>query len=317
MADSDNKLNKFIEGELQVLSPLMAKSQELAKAAAKVEITDKVSYGDAKKVKRELVSHRTGVKDMRLTFTRKLDDLKSQFIAKEDEVLQPSIAAEAIVKEKIGEYEDEQQRLKELEEKRIGSITSKIAEIQLGIDRKTGTLEDVKRSRAAVKMELGLLDPKDRTKVAIKKAVEETREWLDETEQFITDRIEQERIAEEQRKEQERLDAERKKLEDDKADAKFNTVKEVHEALSEAPIAPVEAAKNVEKIIDAPNEFLLPDELGWECNDKISEYIDEWAKTYVSFMKKTGDDNTALWEISKAQLMDNIYAIIKKYQEKK
>lgn len=208
--EDDKKLNKFIEGELVQLSPLEKRSIELKAEAEAVEISDKSDLIDAKKVKKALVSHRTSVKDMRLTFTRKLDNMKDQFIKKQDQVLEASIAGEAIVKDKIDVYEKEQRLLKEAEENRIQSIIDKFVMPQL--DRKIATKEEVARARAAIKMELGLLDIKDRNKVIIKKQVAAIRESLDELEQFITDRDEQARIAEEQRIEQERLDADRKKL---------------------------------------------------------------------------------------------------------
>jgi hypothetical protein len=61
------------------------------------------------------------------------------------------------------------------------------------------------------------------------------------------------------------------------------------------------------------NDFLLPDELGWECNDEISNAIDLWAKD-CDRADPERTDSKMLWGVAKAQLMDNIYAIIKKYQ---
>lgn len=57
------------------------------------------------------------------------------------------------------------------------------------------------------------------------------------------------------------------------------------------------------------NEFLLPNELGWVCNDKLQEYVKGWyARTEV--LTKEGVPLT----VSTAELIDNVYAIIKKYQ---
>lgn len=69
------------------------------------------------------------------------------------------------------------------------------------------------------------------------------------------------------------------------------------------------------------HEFLLPDELGWACNDEVSKAIDKWRNDFTKNMKRAGTDENgnwpmALWEVSKAELMDEIYAIIKKYQAK-
>lgn len=57
-------------------------------------------------------------------------------------------------------------------------------------------------------------------------------------------------------------------------------------------------------------EFLLPDDIGWRCNDEISDYIDKWARK----LPKVIDYGT--WQVAKGELMDNIYALIKKYQKK-
>lgn len=239
MAD-EKQLDKIdIQSELKTLSPIEAKSIELQKKADAIEITDKITYGDAKKLKRELVSHRNVTKDLRLTFTRKLDNLKDQFIKKQDEVLQPSLAGEAVVKDKIVEWEQLEAERKAAEEKRIQTIIDKIRNIQ-PIDFKTGTIEDVQRARASIKMELSLLDAKDKNKVAVKNIVEDLRRELDDIEDHINTRIEQERIAEEQRIERQRLDEERKKLEDEKAAAQTRVDEKTKEVeskiIDEAPI---------------------------------------------------------------------------------
>lgn len=258
---SDEKaLDKIdIANELKTLSPIEKRSIELKKLADKVEIKDKPTYLEAKKIRRNLVSHRTSTKDLRLTFTRKLDNLKDQFIKKQDEVLEPSVAGEDLIKEKIAVWEKLEAERKEAEEQRINGIVDKIMIIQLDIDRRTGNLEDVKRARAAVKMELSLLDPKDRNKVVIKRAAEQTREWLDETEEFITDRIEQERVAEEQRKEQLRLEAERKELEEEKvSEAKVETPEPVSAPVEEADKgnSPLVKASEPESEVDSVNETI-------------------------------------------------------------
>lgn len=254
MAD-EKALDKIdIASELKTLSPLEQKSLELQERATKLTITNKETYVDGKKLKRELVSHRTGVKDLRLTFTRKLDNLKDQFIKKQDEVLAPSIAGEELVKKQLEDWDKAERDRKEAEEKRIAEIVNKFAVMQIGtVDRKTGSLEDVKRQRAAIKMELGLLDSKDRTKVAVKNIVEQTRTWLDECEQYIIDRIEQERVAEEQRLAQEKLDAERKEFEEKKAaeEAEIRSGRE-RELLEKSKVPDAGMThEQVEKLIEA------------------------------------------------------------------
>ena len=119
------QLEKFITGELQTLSPLEELSIELKEKAEAVKISNGYTYTNAKAIRRELVTHRTTVKDMRLTFTRKLDNLKDQFIKKQDLVLQPSIAGEALIKEKILIYEADVQRRKDVELARIAAILAR------------------------------------------------------------------------------------------------------------------------------------------------------------------------------------------------
>ena len=272
MADTEKALDKIdIKSELKVLSPIEARSIELKEQAEAITIEDKPSYQEAKKVKRELVTHRTTTKNLRLTFTRKLDNLKDQFIKKQDEVLEPSIAGEDVIKEKIAAWEKAEAERKEAEEKRIADMVAKIVTIPDGFDVQTGNLEDIKRLRAALKMERGLLDANDRNRVAVKNATEEVTRKLDSAEEFIIARIEQERIAEEQRKEQERLDADRKKLEEEKAAAAATPVNsDVQggmDALVNTPKVPTPASPPSE----APLEHTTGVDLGSPQGDRSVE----------------------------------------------
>jgi hypothetical protein len=62
------------------------------------------------------------------------------------------------------------------------------------------------------------------------------------------------------------------------------------------------------------NEFLLPTELGWKANDELADYIDEWVRVLRQEILLFEHSDPKLWSIAKAELMDNMYAIIKKYQ---
>lgn len=249
MAEGEKALDKIdIQSELKTLSPIEKRSIELREMAESVEITDKASYLEAKKIRRELVSHRTATKDLRLTFTRKLDNLKDQFIKKQDEVLEPSIAGEDTIKAKIAEYEKLEAERKAAEEERIEQICMGLTDVLVGLKRKESTLEDVKRARAALKMERGLLEVNDRNKKVIKDTVARINETLDETEQFIKDRMEQERIAEEQAKEAERLAAEQRKIDEQKA------AEEKRKAEEEAAATPVnsDVQGGMDALVDKP-----------------------------------------------------------------
>lgn len=64
------------------------------------------------------------------------------------------------------------------------------------------------------------------------------------------------------------------------------------------------------------HEFLLPDELGWECNDEISKMMHEKFKEFANLSTEMVVDGVML-SVLIAELTDEMYAIIKKYQSKK
>lgn len=68
------------------------------------------------------------------------------------------------------------------------------------------------------------------------------------------------------------------------------------------------------------NEFLLPNELGWEANDKIGMRLREYANAWAtSVMENMNDEQRAhvMSAVLTAEAMDDVYAIIKKYQKEK
>lgn len=67
------------------------------------------------------------------------------------------------------------------------------------------------------------------------------------------------------------------------------------------------------------NEFLLPNELGWECNDELSDLLERWHTDWFTQRQlgKFEAPTWAQWKVHKATLIDEMYAVIKKYQEKK
>jgi len=68
------------------------------------------------------------------------------------------------------------------------------------------------------------------------------------------------------------------------------------------------------------NDFILPDDLGWGCNDELSEMMYEYAEKAIEIVLKgmTADHNKAggYLTVLTAEYMDNMYAVIKKYQKK-
>jgi hypothetical protein len=68
-----------------------------------------------------------------------------------------------------------------------------------------------------------------------------------------------------------------------------------------------------------PNQFLLPDELGWECNDILSDMLLEYALKATTVCLENTEKNymSAMLRVVTAEYMDNMYAVILKYQKDK
>lgn len=64
--------------------------------------------------------------------------------------------------------------------------------------------------------------------------------------------------------------------------------------------------------------FLLPDELGWECNDEINAMITKKLLKLGKLGVEAGGISSKgiLLEITIAEIIDSSYAIIKKYQKR-
>lgn len=70
----------------------------------------------------------------------------------------------------------------------------------------------------------------------------------------------------------------------------------------------------------AKHEFMLPDELGWACNDEVHAVIKNWLTSIAKNREKggytVGNEFAMFMGVAIAQLSDDVYATIKKYQEK-
>jgi hypothetical protein len=68
------------------------------------------------------------------------------------------------------------------------------------------------------------------------------------------------------------------------------------------------------------NEFKLPDDLGWKCNDAVHKCIADWlgkvARAQKGYDYDSTEDFKLYMEVAIAELSDDVYAIIKQYQKK-
>lgn len=63
------------------------------------------------------------------------------------------------------------------------------------------------------------------------------------------------------------------------------------------------------------NDFLLPDELGWDCNDELNEIVKDKIKTLENALSMGAIKSGIYADVWIANLLDDIYAVIKKYQK--
>lgn len=303
--EKNKDLEKFVNGELQVMSPLLVKSKSFLVEANKVVVKDKDSLAEAKRQKKEMVEHRNSVKDLRLTFTRTLDGMKAQFIEKQDEVLAPSIEAEGILKERIFDYEEEQRKIKEAENARVQEIIESL--YMPKFDRKSITEDEAIKAKVDFDMTVNALDKKDRSKKAVKEQIISTRELFEELITHVKTRDEQRATAIAQEKERRALDEAQRKLQD------AQSRDDVDKAMSEPPTPPAEVKANIDKIMDddsgTDNPSALVVALGGDCfveaDQALKNKLDEIKEQEMS------DEQYQQWRI---QTLDAIYRVIEKYQ---
>jgi uncharacterized protein YegP (UPF0339 family) len=67
----------------------------------------------------------------------------------------------------------------------------------------------------------------------------------------------------------------------------------------------------------AKNEFLLPDDLGWACNDEVHKVIADWLQKVSKYWNKqgapVGNELQMFMTVAIAELSDDVYSVIKKY----
>ncbi len=190
------ELQEYVDTQVAQISPFKKISFELANRANLVEVTDDKSLKCAVDIRRDITKHAVAVKNARLSITRQFDEVKSQFIEAEKDVLEPAENAKTVVGNKIMDYEVEQERIRMIEERRIDEIISKFdtnvrqirtlkAIDERGAELKAifSTLPEVDQSNSFIKLAFtqainSLLTRKDEIRTAEVNAIEQAKAEL-------------------------------------------------------------------------------------------------------------------------------------------
>lgn len=192
---TDTTLQKFEENMLKQVSPLEKTSIELLAKAQAQNISDNGSLAKAVAVKKEINAHSKFIKDSRMSLTRPLDDMKKLIMSKEAEVTAPLDKAKSTVSDKILAYEEEQERLAEVERARIAIILDSLRVAVWDYD----TVKAVEARGRELKKTFMALSEKDQADAAIKLQLRESVDALTtrkaNLEEEERQRIERERLA--------------------------------------------------------------------------------------------------------------------------
>lgn len=246
-----SQLQDYVDTQVAEILPLKKISLEIAERASRVIVTDAATLKVALDIRKEITRHATAVKNARLDITRQFDDVKSQFIAGESDILEPTEKAKTAISEKIMDYEAEQEKIRKTEQDRVDAITAKFATNV----RQYRTLKAIDERGAELKTVFSKLPQEDQDNPAIKLAftqvVNELLARKDEIRTAEVDAAEQAKIAAKRRV--------------DLAQAEAEAARAEKSATSSQKQAPKTGLKTVTKftIVDAgaiPREFCTPSE---------------------------------------------------------
>jgi len=167
-------------------------------------------------------------------------------------------------------------------------------------------------------MELGLLDSKDRNKVAIKDKVAEIRVYLRELGEFVIERDRQAKEAEALHAERARLDAERAELAAEKAKAVDKEEVSKGIVVTDTVFSPKDIQEVAENAMTAKKPVSeLNDERGYKDIPRAEE--DTLKSSLASEIDRLADYLLAEWplEITDGSAVDVAIKIMNKFKETK
>lgn len=275
---AQTKLEQYVGSELDKISPILVVSNRLKKEAEAIEVTDGTSLTKAITLKKETVRHRNRTNEERLKITRQFDSITKQFISKEEEVLLPALEAESIVKSKILAYEEELEKKRQAEIKKIQLFVDSV-KVNPKIKRSTATPEDIEKESVRLEKEIEDFNDYYLGNPDVNKQIVESRAFLEELKAYVVERDRQ--AAEKKRLDEEaaKQSAERAKIEAEKAEIEAKRVRVQQEE------ARVKRLKDVEEARQA------------------AEKAAKKAKTVANRAPKTGSRTVMRFEIVNAELV--------------
>lgn len=189
MNDQDANLVKAEQSMVALISPLQKQSNSLLVMASAQQVTDEQSLSSAVVVKKQITAHRTLVQGARLDITRRIDTLKKAIMDKEAEVLGPLDEAQNIISARIITYQDEQERIKQAEIKRIGDI---IDSLYISNPYAFKTVTEVNTQGQQLKAIFASLPTDDASHPQIKLAFTESINKLTDRKTYLEEQVKQE-----------------------------------------------------------------------------------------------------------------------------
>lgn len=272
----DDQLKDYEKTTLATISPLQIVSNELHDRAEQQKIETDTDLKAANEVKKDINTHSKQVKDLRLALTRPADDFKERMIAKENEILAPLKTAKDTLGKKIMAYEDEQERKRVAEERRVDALVAQVSALY-----KPGmTANQVEAGKVAAKKLRDELGDDARVPRVTLAFVTLSNNFIQRTQDI---QIEEQRAKKQKlQDDQQKIDAENARIKaDEERQAAELAQQEANKAAARATAARPKSniREYVEYEITDPDQ--VPRELCSPDSVKINAYKAEWGDNLV------------------------------------
>lgn len=165
MNETNQELRQAAYKQIQAISPLKIKSNELLERAKNVKVETAEDVKTAKEIIKDITAHKKSTEELRKNFTRQLDDVKKQFISAERDILAPAEDARGIVANEILAFERAEEEKKKREAERVWVSLLEIKSAVAIDDAKT--LEDVDNSEKIAEERIAALNDDAKHPLAI------------------------------------------------------------------------------------------------------------------------------------------------------